>query len=185
MVGTIMQCVKTMWYIYVLGHTTSFSTWILKNMLFIIYVASCFLIFKDDGMVDCQLLKLFILFWVTCFPAIRRDGIIRYSGEKLWPWQYGSPTAVVNLWLEANVFQMRKHCTVVWSSFMCKLIQLNFCVIFCFLFVYDINWTLYKWSAVEIRVKPFTVKLGRCWIIWITSVNKKQWRRVWFCLFAM
>jgi hypothetical protein len=36
-----------------------------------------------------------------------------------------SPTAL-NLWLETDVFQLRKHCAVVWSSFVCKLIVLNF-----------------------------------------------------------
>jgi hypothetical protein len=37
----------------------------------------------------------------------------------------GSPTAV-NLWLETDVFQLRKHYAVLRSSSVCKLIKLNF-----------------------------------------------------------
>jgi hypothetical protein len=51
-----------------------------------------------------------------------------YSGEKLDLDIKDLCTSLtaINLWLETDVFQLRKHCTVVSSSSMCMLIQLNF-----------------------------------------------------------
>jgi hypothetical protein len=63
--------------------------------------------------------------WKISCLTWRWDCTVPYLGERPWPWQYGSPT-VINLWIETDVFQLRKHSAVDRSSSMWKLIQLHF-----------------------------------------------------------
>jgi hypothetical protein len=74
------------------------------------------------------------------FP-IGSKAIIRYSGKNLDLGSTdlcGSPTAL-NLWLETDVFQLRKHCAIVRSCSVCKLIQLNL-LLFSVLYLFVV-WT--------------------------------------------
>jgi hypothetical protein len=113
----------------------------------------------------------------------RQYATVRYLGEKLWPWQYRPLRKS-----DRNKSVARIPCVPTEKAlrrspveFCVQVNSTQFSVISRFLFVCDINWTLCKWSAVESFHSETRELINRV----NTSVNNKQWRRVWLCLFAV